>query len=158
GQVAEALHWMLASLRASPDADFRKLVRVHLGSWGGRVPTLRHWLDTPHRHAAFSPDGTRLVTAGRPGAAGDERPGTLQFWDLGDGRPLGEPLRPGDLGIGWLAFSPDGGTLLTVSGNEQELQYRPGWARLWDVASRRPRLTVPHAGDPGHTSTIVNAA
>ena len=139
GQVAEALHWMLASLRASPDPDFRRLVRIHLASWGTRVPTLEYWLDTPHRQAAFSPDGRLVVTAGKPGPEAGDEPVSLQFWDLPGGRPLGEPVRTDDLDMRSLAFSPDGQTLLAANGSIQRYQGQPGWATVWDVARRQVR-------------------
>jgi WD40 repeat protein len=153
GQVAEGLAWMLAALRASPEPDFRRLVRTHLASWGSRAPTLVHWLDTPHRRAAFSPDGRLFVTAGKPGPEAGDEPVSLQFWDLPTDRPLGEPVPTGDLDMRSLAFSPDGHTLLAANGSIQQYQGRPGWATRWDVAGRQSlgRLT-------GHRQCVLCAA
>jgi WD40 repeat protein len=152
GKVNEAVHWMLASLRVSPDPDFQRGVRTHLATWGARLPALRCWLDTPHRAVALSPDGTWLVTAGSPGSEGKNRLVTLQFWDARDGRPDGPPLRSDDTGVQGLSFSPDGRTLLAVSGGAQEYQGHPGWASRWDVAGRQFL-----GKSTGHTN-VVSAA
>jgi WD40 repeat protein len=137
GKVPEALHWMLASLQASPDPEFQRLVRTHLASWGARVPTLVHWLDTPRWETAFSPDGRLFVTAGKLGPGQGQERIHLQFWNLADGRPLGKPIPTEDLGVRGLAFSPDGQTLLGGNSAIQKYQGQPGWATRWDVAGRR---------------------
>jgi hypothetical protein len=65
--------------------------------------------------AAFSPDGSRLVTVG------DHR--TVRTWDASTGQPLCPPLKHAQT-VFSPAFSPDGARLLTVNGNE---------TRLWSV-------------------------
>ena len=68
--------------------------------------------------AAFSPDGTRVVTASDDG--------TARIWDAASGEEL-TPLRGHS---GWVvsaAFSPDGTRVVTASYD--------GTARIWDAAS-----------------------
>lgn len=55
-------------------------------------------------HAEFSPDSTRIVTAGGDGLA--------QIWEARTGQPLGPPLR--HIGaVNHATFSPDGGRIAT---------------------------------------------
>ena len=137
GKVVEGLHWMLASLQTAPDADFQRLVRIHLATWGGSVPTLSHWLASPPKRLALTPDGRMLLAAGPADATGEERCVTLQFWDMDGFRLLGAPLATPDIDMSCPTFSPDGRTLLAGNGSDQEYQYQPGWARRWDVTNRR---------------------
>jgi WD40 repeat protein len=136
GKVAEALHWMVASLETSPDPEFQHLVRLHLGSWAGRTPTLRHWLDTRHKWAALRRDGSLLVTAGNGDSTDAEPPAALQFWDPRTGAKVGSPLRTGDLNIVKPSFNPAGDRVLTANGMIQSYQSKPGWAKVWGVAQR----------------------
>jgi len=66
---------------------------------------------------AFSPDGTRLATAGANG--------TVRLWNPATGRAIGLPL-PADIGYGvnGVAFSPDGTVLASADadGNVQTWQ------------------------------------
>jgi WD40 repeat protein len=72
-------------------------------------------------HAAFHPDGARVVTASR------DR--TARVWDL-DGQPSSPPLRH-DNEVRRVAFSPDGTRVVTTSGAK---------VRVWDAASGQPVL------------------
>ncbi|QIG52534.1 hypothetical protein G5V57_17990 [Nordella sp. HKS 07] len=68
------------------------------------------------RSSAFSPDGTRVVTA-----SSDK---TARLWDVATGKPLGEPLHH-ESAVWSAAFSPDGTRVVTAS--------RDKTARIWDV-------------------------
>ncbi|HBL28489.1 MAG TPA: hypothetical protein DD490_16775 [Acidobacteria bacterium] len=57
---------------------------------------------------AFSPRGTRLAVGGSGG--------TIRLWDPVERRPEGEPLRGLEDGVLSLAFSPDGGELVSAHG------------------------------------------
>src|SRR5207248_4243526 len=57
-----------------------------------------------------------------------------RLWDARTGKPLGAPLQHQGRASG-VAFSPDGGTILTW-GNEMGNQSRS--ARLWCLATREP--------------------
>jgi WD40 repeat protein len=75
--------------------------------------------------AAYSPDGTRIVTG--------HLDGTARVWDADTGRPVTRPLPHG--GLLWVvAFSPDGRRVLTAGENHT--------ARVWDAATGEP-LTPP---------------
>ncbi|HEX8115546.1 MAG TPA: TIR domain-containing protein, partial [Kofleriaceae bacterium] len=78
--------------------------------------------------AAFSPDGTRVVTAG-----GD---GTARIWDARTGQPVTGPLQHQDV-VRAVAFSPDGTRVVTASEDNT--------ARVWDA-----RTGLPVVGSPLH--------
>src|SRR5882757_7777027 len=65
---------------------------------------------------AFSPDGTRVVTA-----SADH---TARVWDARTGKPLTEPLEHRN-SVNAVAFSPDGARVVTASDDTT--------ARVWDV-------------------------
>ncbi|HEX7837238.1 MAG TPA: hypothetical protein VF469_07225, partial [Kofleriaceae bacterium] len=71
--------------------------------------------------AAFSPDGTRVVTAS------DDQ--TARVWDAATGKPLGVPLTHKATVLS-AAFSPDGTRVVTASVD--------GTARVWDAATSKP--------------------
>jgi dipeptidyl aminopeptidase/acylaminoacyl peptidase len=86
--------------------------------------------------AAFSPDGTRIVTASY---------NTTRIWDAASGKPIGEPLiGPG--GFMSASFSPDGKRIVTASQDYT--------ARVWDAESGQP-ISAPIEG---HASAVVSAA
>ncbi len=86
--------------------------------------------------AAFSPDGTRVVTA-----SSDK---TARVWDVATGKPLTRPLE--HQGRVWsAAFSPDGTRVVTASDDKT--------ARVWDVATGKP-LTRPLE----HQALVMSAA
>ena len=83
---------------------------------------------------AFDPDGERLATVGLEA--------TVHFWDPENGEEIGRlipegPVEGGSVGSGsdYLAFSPDGRSLASVSGNA---------VRVWDLESGEETARVPH--------------
>jgi WD40 repeat protein/tRNA A-37 threonylcarbamoyl transferase component Bud32 len=87
-------------------------------------------------HVAFSPDGTKLVTA--------DIANTARVWEVATGRPLTDPLPHRDhraekeMGINyrrWPVFAPNGSTVVTVS----DLSRRPGTVTAWDLTTGKER-------------------
>jgi WD40 repeat protein len=88
------------------------------------------------KRAAFSPDGTRIVTAS------DDR--TARVWDAATGAPVA--TCEGHQGeVNHAAFSPDGTRIATASDDNT--------ARVWDAATGAPVATC-----EGHRGRVVHAA
>jgi WD40 repeat protein len=89
-------------------------------------------------HAAFSPDGSRVVTASMGGWA--------RVWNTGDGSPVTPPLRhteqagaaSRDHAVLYAAYSPSGRHVATA-GND-------GMVRVWDAATGAPVCQTASAG------------
>jgi WD40 repeat protein len=98
----------------------------------------RKLIKTLHGHTervlsiAFSPDQTQLISGSQ-----DK---TAIVWDLDHAeRRFSLPAQPGVLGVGCVAWSPDGKTLATASGKDV--------CRLWDASTGRLLETlVAHEG------------
>ena len=128
-QIDPELSILLAERGASesPTVEAERSLRRAL--WVSHVElTLRGhraWIG----HAAFSPDGTRVVTASRDGRGGlwDARTGENIAWLAHDGR------------VSWAAFSDRGDLVATAS--------RDRTARIWDGETGEPQAQlVGHRG------------
>ena len=77
---------------------------------GIRSPQTSSTAPTPQQYAyaAFSPDGTKVVTQGMPRA---------RLWDVATRQPVGAAITQRWAGAGPVAFSPDGTKVATVSDN-----------------------------------------
>jgi WD40 repeat protein/tRNA A-37 threonylcarbamoyl transferase component Bud32 len=94
----------------------------------------------PDRHPGkFSPDG-RLIALG----LNDEG---IRLWDARTLSPVGPPLRETGGEVTGLAFSPDGRTLVAVTGN--------GVPTIWDVESRSLRRRPSQV--PGGVGVSISA-
>src|ERR1039458_6367169 len=87
-------------------------------------------------HAAFSPDGRRIVTASEDH--------TARVWNAANGQLLAN--LEGHTGLVWqAAFSPDGQRVVTASFDNT--------ARVWNAVSGQLLATL-----VGHTADVVRAA
>jgi WD40 repeat protein len=115
----------------------QKTIQLWDAASGKRVgASFLHQDPIPFRCVAFSPDGSRLLSAsGR----------TVRLWDAATAQPVGEPLSHQD-NVRAAAFSPDGKIILTGSGIFEGDQNR-GEARFWDAATGKPvGAPMPHRG------------
>jgi eukaryotic-like serine/threonine-protein kinase len=90
------------------------------------------------RALAFTPDGSRLLTAG-PGEFPPDQP-ELTVWDPARGRRL-RTIQGRKTSIVDVSFSPDGKTLATAH-TAYLAHGLPGEVRLWDAATGAARATL----------------
>jgi WD40 repeat protein len=121
----------------------RGFVRICDAATGKELRTLNGHLDIAFG-VAFSPDGTRLASAGGEYSVGGVGPAELKVWDVATGKELLD-LRGHTHTVWQVAFSPDGATLASTSDD--------GTARLWDAATGRERLVL-----RGHRGTVTGLA
>lgn len=104
--------------------------------WDARTGTARldlEWHAGDLTCAAFSPDGTRIVTGG-----GDsEKPGVATVWDARTSAKMLE-LRGLNYQVKCAAFSPDG-TRIIIGGGERN---RTGEVKIWDARTGTVQLTL----------------
>jgi WD40 repeat protein len=91
--------------------------------------------------AAFSPDGTRVVTASQ-----DK---TARIWDAATGKAI-IVLRDHEGAVNSGAFSPDGTRVVTASEDRT--------ARIWDAATGEAIAVLRIQNDPGYFHAVLIAA
>jgi WD40 repeat protein/serine/threonine protein kinase len=79
--------------------------------------------------AAISPDGRTVFTGDASKA--------VHFWDTATGKRIGSSIAPGNEVVRFATFSPDGLTVATATGNDQD-------ALLWEVATHGLRFSLRH--------------
>ena len=135
GSPTEALPFFAAAVRLDPsNAAIRAAALDTILRTEGVPISLQH--EGSVYSAAFSADGTRVVTAS------DDR--TARVWDARTGQPVGAPLQHGGI-VTSAAFSGDGARVVTASGDRT--------ARVWDARTGQPLGAPLHHGD-----TVTSAA
>jgi WD40 repeat protein len=118
GDLLGSLPWLVEALRLQEnDPERAEMHRVRLAAVLQQCPRLAQlWVhDGPVRHAEFSPDGRRVVTASADG--------TARVWNVADGKEACPPVAHGPP-VAFAAFSPDGRRLVTLG---------MGAAKVWNA-------------------------
>jgi WD40 repeat protein len=121
------------TIGSTPNASLRALFAQALRNLPV-LPPLQHQASV--MSAAFSPDGTHIVTA-----SSDK---TARIWDAGTGKSLSPPFQH-RASVLSAAFSPDGTRVVTASLDKT--------ARVWDVSTGKP-LSPPLQ----HQDSVMSAA
>jgi WD40 repeat protein/serine/threonine protein kinase len=131
GDLLGALPWLTEALALDRgDGAREERHRTRIAAALAQAPRLVHLWHHGHEveHAAFSPDGRRVVTTSK------DR--TARVWDTDTGEAVIPPLRHGNI-VFKAAFSPDGRRLVTAS--------HDATARVWDARSGQPvSPALPH--------------
>ena len=129
GDPFGALPWLVAALKLDQaDPERGGIHRLRINSVLDQAPRIESLFlhDGPVKHAAFSPDGSLLATAGDDSKT--------RVWDVVTGEEVIEALVH-EHNVRRAVFRADGAQLLTLSGgyplDDEQLH-------LWDLASGRP--------------------
>jgi WD40 repeat protein len=101
-----------------------------------RLGTIRFHSGAPTNCLAISPDGQTIVSGGM---------GVIRFWDAATGKP-GATLIGHKSHVFSLAFSADGRRLASAGAEHVQSPRDTGKLIIWDVAAKRPLVTVDHPG------------
>src|SRR5439155_510074 len=124
GDLFGALPWLTEALHLDKGEGPRaEAHRTRLAAVLAQAPRLAQmWYHEQEvEHAAFSPDGRRVVTASKDH--------TAQVWDAATGQRVGPALKHA-AAVKYAAFSPDGRLVVTASDDRT--------ARLWEATTGRP--------------------
>jgi serine/threonine protein kinase/WD40 repeat protein len=137
---------VLPTIVFSPDSRFfacaSLMASKDLTVWDAATGEQRISLkDTFAAHIAFSPDGSRLVTAPHQLS----RTSCAAVWDLATGKVLHHLEGPAGIFMG-VIFSPDGKRIVSASGRD----LRTAEIKLWDAVTGRELLSLKAKRLPGY--------
>jgi WD40 repeat protein/tetratricopeptide (TPR) repeat protein len=125
---------------AALDQTSQNTARIYDAANGNEIAVLRGH-ERVVMGAAFSPDGTRVVTASGDGA---------RIWDANSGNVI-VILDSSAAPVSSAAFSPDGSRVVTATGKFSALEGRKG--HIWDAATGKTIAVL-----EGHQSPLLSAA
>jgi WD40 repeat protein/serine/threonine protein kinase len=120
----------------SHSADWPGEVKLWEAATGRQLPLALQGPTDRVCRIALSPDGKRL-------AAGCGRQG-IRVWDLATGQPMALEVPAREI-VFYVGFSPDGKRLVSSSLGDDASPFfgeSPGVLRVWDLESRKTRLTL----------------
>jgi WD40 repeat protein len=95
---------------------------------------------SPVHQLAYSPDGSRIVTA--------EADGTVRRWQSASGKPVGAPMKGHSDKVTAVTYTPDGQTIASTSFD--------GTMRLWNADTGSPLVQDPQHVTASLTSVAVS--